>query len=148
MYTDHRPFVPPIGSRGRGRGHRCCNRWVRWQYDDAQAKAQDVLDEAAEFVLDLLAGRLVPRGGTENPQPFILREADRSSVCGQPRCERGLAPPGNPHVSINRVSFTAASRAVLRDRGERRAARVKRLLRALAWRSATVLERQHEDASL
>jgi hypothetical protein len=43
--------------------------------DDAQTKAQDLLGETPEFAVDLLPGRLVPRGGAEGDEPLILREA-------------------------------------------------------------------------
>jgi hypothetical protein len=43
--------------------------------DDAHAEAQNLLGKLPEFVIDLLSGRLVPRGGAEGPEPFILREA-------------------------------------------------------------------------
>jgi hypothetical protein len=50
--------------------------------DDAQAKAQDLLGQAPEFMFDLLPGRLVPRCGAEGPEPFILREAHGAPVSG------------------------------------------------------------------
>ena len=50
--------------------------------DDAQAEAQDFLGEVPEFVLDLLPGRLVPGGGAEGPESFILREAHGAPVRG------------------------------------------------------------------
>src|SRR3989337_382986 len=42
---------------------------------DAEAKPQDLLGQAPEFMFNLLPGRLVPRCRAEGPKPFILREA-------------------------------------------------------------------------
>ena len=55
--------------------------------DDAQAKAQDLLRDTPELMVDLLPGRRVPRAGAECDEPFILREAQGAAVRSQLPCE-------------------------------------------------------------
>src|SRR5262249_11492165 len=61
--------------------------------NDAEAEAQDFLAEAPEFVVNLLPSRLVPGGGAEGPEPFILGEAHGGPGRGELPRECGLTRP-------------------------------------------------------
>ena len=80
--------------------------------DDAQAKAQDVLGEAPDLVVELLPGRRVPRAGSERDEPFILCEAQGAPVRGELPCERRFTRPGQP-AGENQSGFAHSADTVL-----------------------------------